>query len=136
MESSWKSRARVSKVAAATTPVGWQVLWHPKALEERDALGTSRERVAINAVIEKLRVDGPALSYPHQSAVMGKWGAGLRELRPRRGRCRWRPIYRRFEDRLFAILAVGPEAGIDKAGYDRAVRAARQRLERLERKSK
>lgn len=63
---------------------------------------------------------------------MGEKGSGLRELRPRRGRSRWRPIYRRIEDELFAILSVGPEAGIDKAGYDRAVRSAKQRLRRLE----
>lgn len=62
----------------------------------------------------------------------GEEGSGLRELRPRRGRSRWRPIYRRMDERLFAILAVGPEAEIDKAGYDRAVRIAKQRLVRLE----
>jgi len=33
---------------------------------------------------------------------------------------------------LFAILAIAPEAGIDRAGYDRAVRAARRRLAQLE----
>ena len=37
---------------------------------------------------------------------------------------------------LFAILAVGPEAGIDRPGYDRAVRTARQRLDRLEKGKK
>jgi hypothetical protein len=37
-----------------------------------------------------------------------------------------------MDDRLFAILSVGPEAEIDKAGYDRAVRIAKQRLGRLE----
>jgi hypothetical protein len=63
---------------------------------------------------------------------MGEKGSGLRELRPRRGRSRWRPIYRRMDERLFAILSVGPEAEIDKDGYDRAVRIAKQRLERLE----
>lgn len=123
---------RSSNVVAAATPAGWRVLWHPEALEERNALD-SAERLAINAVIEKLRVDGPALSYPHQSAVRGKQGSGLRELRPRRGRSRWRPIYRRVEGRLFAVLAVGPEAGIDIAGYQRGVRAGRQRLDRLKR---
>jgi hypothetical protein len=37
-----------------------------------------------------------------------------------------------MDERLFAILSVGPEVEIDKAGYDRAVRIAKQRLERLE----
>jgi len=32
----------------------------------------------------------------------------------------------------FAVLAVGSEAEIDKAGYAKAVRLARQRLKRLE----
>ncbi len=63
---------------------------------------------------------------------MGEQGSGLRELRPRRGRSRWRPIYRRAGEGLFAILAIGPEAEIDKAGYARAVRLAKQRLKRLE----
>lgn len=112
------------------------MLWHPEALEERDALGTTGDRVAIDAVIAKLRVDGPALPYPHQSAVMEKRGSGLRELRPRRGRSRWRPIYRRVEDRTFAVLSVGPEAGVDKTGYRRAVRVARERLDRLGQKPK
>lgn len=91
------------------------------------------ERVAIAHVIEKLEVDGPALRSPHQSGVMGEEGSGLRELRPRRGRSRWRPIYRRMAEELFAVLAVGPEAEIDKAGYAKAVRVAKQRLKRLER---
>jgi hypothetical protein len=39
-----------------------------------------------------------------------------------------------MDGRLFAIFAVGPEAEIDKAGYDRAVRVAKQRLGRLEKR--
>ena len=110
---------------------GWQVLWHPKALEERDALCDERERAAANAVVDKLRVDGPALCFPHQSAVMGTGQPGLRELRPRRGRGRLRPIYGRLAPQLFAVLAVGLEVGIDKRRYDRAIRAAVRRYERL-----
>lgn len=120
------------KILARGTPVRWGVAWHPKALDEKNAIEDGAERVAIAHVIEKLEVDGPALQSPHQSGVMGEEGSGLRELRPRRGRSRWRPLYRRMEDRLFAILAVGPEAGIDKAGYAEAVRLAKQRLKRLE----
>jgi len=112
--------------------VRWEVAWHPKALDEKNAIEDVAERVAIVHVIEKLQVDGPALRSPHQSAVMGEEGSGLRELRPRRGRSRWRPIYRRMEEGLFAVFAVGPEAEIDKAGYAKAVRLARQRLKRLE----
>jgi hypothetical protein len=110
-----------------------EVAWHPKALEEKHAIGNVAERVAITHVIEKLEVDGPVLRSPHQSGVKGQEGWGLRELRPRRGRSRWRPLYRRAGEALFAILAIGPEAEIDKAGYVKAVRLAKQRLKRLER---
>lgn len=123
---------RGKEIVARGTPVAWEVKWHPKAQGEKRAIDDAKERVAIAHVIEKLQVDGPGLQSPHQSAVMGSEGAGLRELRPRRGRSRWRPIYRRLEERLFAILSIGPEVEIDKAGYDRAVRIAKQRLGRLE----
>jgi len=122
---------RARKIVARGTPARWEVAWHSKALDEKSAIDDVAERVAIAHVIEKLEVDGPALRSPHQSAVMGEEGSGLRELRPRRG-SRWRPIYRRMEEGLFAVLAVGPEAGIDKAGYGKAVRLAKQRLKRLE----
>lgn len=122
------------RLHAATTPPRWSVKWHPKAIEEKQAIESVEERVAIDHVIAKLQVDGPALRSPHQSAVMGQGRAGLRELRPRQGRSRYRPIYRRVEETLFAILAVGPEAGIDRSGYSRAVRAAKQRLDRLGKK--
>jgi hypothetical protein len=120
------------KIVARGTPARWEVAWHPKALDEKNAIEDVAERVAIAHVIEKLEVDGPALQSPHQSAVMGEEGSGLRELRPRRGRSRWRPLYRRIDEPLFAILAIGPEAEIDKAGYAKAVRLAMQRLGRLE----
>lgn len=110
----------------------WRVAWHPKAVAEKNAVENAAERVAIAHVIEKLEVDGPALRGPHQSGVKGEEGSGLRELRPRRGRSRWRPLYRRIDETLFAILAIGPEAEIDKAGYATAVRLAKQRLKRLE----
>ena len=120
------------KVVARGTPARWGVAWHPKALDEKNAIEDVAERVAIAHLIEKLGVDGPALRSPHQSGVMGEEGSGLRELRPRRGRSRWRPIYRRAEEELFAVLVVGPEAGIDRAGYARAVRLAKQRHNGLE----
>jgi hypothetical protein len=120
------------KILARGTPAGWKVAWHPKALDEKNAIEDAAERVAIAHVIEKLEVDGPTLQRPHQSGVMGEEGSGLRELRPRRGRSRWRPLYRRADEALFAILAIGPEAEIDKARYAKAVRLAKQRLKRLE----
>lgn len=120
------------KIIARGTPARWEVAWHPKALAEKNAIEDVAERVAIAHVIEKLEVDGPVLRSPHQSAVRGEEGSGLRELRPRRGRSRWRPLYCRADEMLFPVLAIGPEAEIDKAGYVKAVRLAKQRLKRLE----
>jgi hypothetical protein len=129
-----KSRPKCAqKVVVRGTPARWEVAWHLKALDEKNAIEDVAEHVAIAHVIEKLEVNGPALRSPHQSGVMGEEGSGLRELRPRRGRSRWRPIYRRMKERLFAVLAVGPEAEIDRAGYAKAVRLAKQRHKRLER---
>ena len=50
----------------------------------------------------------------------------------RAGRSRWRPIYRQVTAQAFVILAVGPEAGIDKAGFDAAVGRAAKRLAEFE----
>ena len=105
---------------------------HPKALEEKRAIKEVNDRVAIDHVIEKLKVDGVALRSPHQSAVMGEEGSGLRELRPRQGRSRWRPLYRQVGETLFAILAVAPEVEVDSAGYESGVRSAKRRLAQLE----
>jgi len=76
---------------------------------------------------QKLEAAGPRLGHPHSSAVQGESGRGFRELRPRAGRSRWRPIYRRVGPSTFAILAVGPEAQIDRRGFDAAVRRAVER---------
>ncbi len=81
---------------------------------------------------EKLEAAGPRLGHPHSSAVRGEQGKGLRELRPRAGRSRWRPIYRRTSPSTFVVFAVGPEAGIDSRGYDQAVARAVLRFEQLD----
>ncbi len=114
----------------------WDVAWHPKALEEYRAIDDANDRVAIAHVIEKLKVDGVALRSPHQSAVMGEEGSGLRELRPRRGRSRWRPLYRQVGEKRFAILVVAPEVEVDSAGYESGVRSAKRRLNALEKGKK
>jgi hypothetical protein len=56
-------------------------------VEERNSVRKQSEGDfhAIVVVIEKLKIHGPALRFPHQSAVRGKGGAGLRELRPTKG---------------------------------------------------
>ena len=102
---------------------------HPEAERELAAIKDADERVAIMHAEEKLRTLG-RLMAPHSSALQGS-GKGLRELRPRGGRSPWRPIYRQIGE-TFVVLAVAPEAGVDKTGFDRAVTHALQRLAELE----
>jgi hypothetical protein len=59
-------------------------------------------------------------------------GQGFRELRPRAGRSRWRPIYRRVNPSTFVIFAVAPEAEIDSRWYNAAVGRAVERSGQLE----
>jgi hypothetical protein len=108
----------------ATTPRQWKNGTQSGSQSEGDF-------DAIVVVIEKLKMHGPALRFPHQSAVQGKGGAGLRELRPTQGRTLWRPLYRRFEN-TYVILAVGPEAQIDQGGFDSAVADAQARRKAIE----
>jgi hypothetical protein len=108
------------------------VRWHPAAEAERDASWPPQEQVAMFNAVEKLQAAGARLPFPHSSAVQGASGKGFRELRPRGGRSRWRPIYRQVTSTTFVVLAVGPEAAIDKAGFDAALRRAVQRFAEIE----
>jgi hypothetical protein len=106
----------------------WLVVYLPAAEQERDKLpGT--ERAALYNAVRKLESIGPALGYPHTSAV--KAVAGLRELRPRGGRSPWRALYRQAGAK-FVIAAVGPEAQYDRRGFRAACDAAQARLAELE----
>ena len=108
----------------------WAVRYHPKARVEADAV-PPQERKAIDNAVDKLASVGPVLPSPHSSKVMGDPGGSLRELRPRAGRSPWRCIYERIGE-VFVIGAVGPEAQKDKAGFERAVSAAKARLAEIE----
>jgi hypothetical protein len=108
------------------------VLWHPAADAERAAISDASERNAIQHAREKLEALGPQLGAPHTSAIRGEEGSGMRELRPRAGRSRWRPIYRRVQPGTFVILAIAPETQIDKRGFDQKIKNARRRFEELE----
>jgi len=110
----------------------YTVMWHPEADAERDASWPAREKVAMLHAAQKLDAAGPRLGHPHSSAVRGEQGQGFRELRPRAGRSRCRPIYRRVNPSTFVIFAVGPEAEIDSRGYDAAVARAVRRFAQLE----
>jgi hypothetical protein len=105
----------------------WDLRYHPAAKAEEDAL-PPREQLAMANVINKLRVVGPGLGYPHQSAVRG---STVRELRPRGGRSPWRAFYRRIGD-VFVVGAIGPEAEANPRGFLKAVRLAESRLNESE----
>lgn len=125
------NQPRASKPARDLGPP-YEVLWHPAADAERAAISDVAERVTIQHAQEKLEAIGPRLGTPHSSAIKGEDGSGLRELRPRAGRSRWRPIYRQVGSGTFVILSVAPEAEIDSRGFDEKVRDARRRFDQLE----
>jgi hypothetical protein len=132
-----KKKAKRRDDAGAQEPLKdpgppYAALWHPAADAERDASWPPAEKVAMLHAVQKLEAAGPRLGHPHSSAVKGEVGQGFRELRPRAGRSRWRPIYRRVNPSTFVIFAVGPEAEIDSRGYDAAVARAVERFGQLE----
>lgn len=104
------------------------MLVHPDADTELNKV-PAKERVAIVNALEKLRVAGPALGYPHTSLVRGAYG--VRELRPRQGRSPWRAFYRQIGQSL-VVGAIGPEADVDPKDFKRAVRIAERRLDDVE----
>jgi hypothetical protein len=126
-----RKRPADSERRPQATPGGaWVVRYHPNARAEADAIPAQEQRAVDNAV-DKLAALGPLLAFPHSSKVMGDPGGALRELRPRAGRSPWRCIYQRIGD-VFVIAAVAPEAQKDKAGFERAVAAAKTRLAEIE----
>lgn len=108
----------------------YTVVWHPDADAEL-RLAPVADQVAMRHAAQKLSAEGPTLRFPHQSAVQGDAGKGLRELRPRSGRSVWRPLYRRLGD-IYVVLAVGPEAQTDSAGFEAAAKRGNHRLAALE----
>lgn len=106
----------------------WEVLYHPEAEAERGKLPPN-ERVALRNAERKLEAIGPALPYPHSSAV--KDADRLRELRPRRGNSPWRGLYRQVGE-AFVIAAVCPEAEHDSKGFKRGCKDAEERLAEVE----
>lgn len=103
------------------------VFLHPDAEAELTAL-PQREYQAMQNALDKLAVYGDQLPFPHGSGVQG---TKLRELRPRGGNSPWRAFYRRGGDAML-VGAIGPEAGVDRRGFDRATRMAEERIGELE----
>jgi hypothetical protein len=102
----------------------WQVMYLADAAKERDEL-PPRERQAIRNAVKKLEALGPDLPFPHSSDVRG--ARGLRELRPRGGRCAFRPLYQRSGAR-FLIAAIAPDGKSDPQGFAAACSRATDRL--------
>jgi len=128
-----KRPTRKLKVVKSDDPEPpYVVRWHPEAADERDASWPPEDKVAMQHAVEKLKAAGPRLMHPHSSAVQGAAGKGFRELRPRAGRSRWRPIYRRATPDTFVIVAVAPEAEIDQRGFDAAVARAVVRFAQID----
>lgn len=106
----------------------WSVVYLPAAEQERGKL-PPQERAAFHNAVVKLEQLGPALGYPHTSAIRG--AERLRELRPRQGRSPWRGLYRQIGE-VFVIAAIGPEAEHDPRGFRWSCEAAVERLDELE----
>ena len=106
----------------------WTVLVHPQAKKELAAL-PNQEKVAVDNAMKKLEALGPDLGYPYSSSVQA--ADAIRELRPRAGRSRWRAFYRRIDD-VFLVGSIGPEAQVDSRKFNKAVRAAEQRINDVE----
>jgi hypothetical protein len=85
-----------------------------------------READAVEQSIHMLRARGAGLGFPWSSHVRASPVAGLRELRPRRGRSRTRVLYRRIADG-FELLALAPEAQADRRGFAAALARAAER---------
>ena len=102
-----------------------QLRLHPALVDELTRLAYShpREEVAIRHSFEILAIEFDQLGHPWSSAVRTKAVIGLRELRPRRGRSRYRVLYRRDSQGLY-LLALAPEAQSNPRGFRRAVEIA------------
>lgn len=110
----------------------WTVVVHPQAKKELAAL-PNQEKVAVDNAMKKLEALGPDLGYPYLSAVQAAADA-IRELRPRAGRSPWRVFYRRIGE-VFLVGSIGPEAQVDSRKFNKAVRAAEQRINDVEEES-
>lgn len=104
-------------------PRAWIVDFDSEAVIDFEEVKSRGERKAVFNVVQKLNDLGPDLPSPHMKSLKGE--ANLFELRPKQGVCEARPIYARFGGR-FVVLAVAAK----KKDFDRAVRAANERLKR------
>lgn len=106
----------------------WRVVCLHGARDGRSKL-PGGERAAVDNAVKKLEALGPDLPYPHSSDARG--APGLREPRPRGGRCAWRPLYQRA-GAGFVIAAIAPDGQSDPRGFRRACNRALRRLAEVE----
>ena len=78
---------------------------HPEFAKEMAALllREPREHRAATRTIARLLQFGNALGFPDSSNVQSAAVRGIRELRPRRGRSRWRPLYAITENGIYLV---------------------------------
>lgn len=108
-------------------PGPWLVEYHPAAVEELNKLRDTRQRNGVTQAVAVLSRSGPGLQQPHMKRVVGT--RKLCELRPSGGTRPVRPLYIRFNERTFKVLAIAPEAVVDPSGFRTAVdRASRRAL--------
>jgi len=103
----------------------YKVQYHHKAVEELAALRDKRALKAILTIVDILARLGPKTVEPHSKAIKG--ARKLRELRPGGGQVAVRPIYLQLDAETFEVLAIGPEAIVDRKGFAAAVLRARER---------
>lgn len=127
-----KTPSRVSARKGAKAPVApaalpaetWIVHWDHRAVVDLNEYDKSVLK-SVLTVVDFLHRLGPKIVEPHSKALKGE--RKLRELRPGGGRILVRPLYIRWHDREFVILAVGPESQVDGSGFRQAVARAKDR---------
>jgi hypothetical protein len=95
--------------------MSWAVLVHPQAVKELAKLPNQREGRNGQCIEEARSVGSDA----------------IRELRPRAGRSPWRAFYRRIGD-VFLVGSIGAEAQVDGRKFNKAVKAATERINEVE----
>jgi hypothetical protein len=114
--------------AKSSGPRTWLVEYHFEAIVDYNALRDAKQRKGVLTIVDILRQLGPKITEPHMKPVGGT--DKLRELRPGGGKTLVRPLYFRFDERTFKILAIAPEAQVDRSGFDSAVQRAKARAKR------
>lgn len=106
-------------------PGNWLVEYHAEAVAEFNKLRDNKQRKGVESAVAYLRRQGPSLSAPHMKRVAGT--RKLCELRPAGGTALVRPLYFRFDEHTFKVMAIAPEAVVDPAGFRAAVERAVRR---------